>query len=73
MTNQGQIGGPRPDRFELRLGPDGVYRVNGRVIPIADDAAKGVDDCQLVPEIHLRADQRVSRSGVCLGVNVEQR
>ena len=32
------IGGGR-DRFELRRGPDGIYCVDGRVIPDADDAA----------------------------------
>ena len=26
-----------PDRFKLWLDPDGVYRVDGRVIPVADD------------------------------------
>lgn len=34
-----QIGGDTPDRFRLTLGPDGVYRGEGRVIPTADQTA----------------------------------
>ena len=29
-----------PDRFQLRLGPDGVYRVDGRVVGVRDETAR---------------------------------
>ncbi len=32
----------RPDRFKLWREPDGVYRVDGRVIPVADNSAKEI-------------------------------
>jgi len=39
-----QIGGPRPDPYELALCPDGVYRIQRRVIPVSGDAASGVNN-----------------------------
>ncbi len=46
--------GDGPDRFALRRGPDGVYLVDGRVIPVADNSAGGVDDSKPVVGIHVR-------------------
>ncbi len=44
------------DRFQLRLEPDGVYRVDGRVIPVRDNAILGVDDRKPVVLVHRGQD-----------------
>ena len=64
---------PGPDRFALRREPNGVYLADGRVIPVADNSASGIDDGQLVVPIHSGSDGGVSLIGAALGVNVEER
>lgn len=44
-----------PDRFALRREPDGIYRVDGRVIPIRDDGSNVIfcyNDGELVVAVH---------------------
>lgn len=39
-------------QVSLFLMPDGVYRIDGRLVPGADHAAAGVDNGQLVVGVH---------------------
>ena len=61
-----------PDRFALHLGPDGVYRVDGRIIPSTDHPAHGVDNDQFVVKIHRGVHQRESLGGIVGRVHIEQ-
>lgn len=59
-------------RFALRRGPDGVYRVDGRVIPVCYDAAGCVDDGKPVVAVHSGINDMKRRGGAVLGVYVEE-
>ena len=59
-------------RFALTLCPDGVYRVDGRVIPVRDDSALSVDDGQPVVSIERKEDVSIGGLGSVLGVNVKK-
>lgn len=62
-------------RFALRLQPDGVYRVDGRVIPVADHSAKPVgciDDSESVIGIHGCMNVCVGVLGRVGAVHIEQ-
>jgi hypothetical protein len=63
---------PSPDRFTLCLGPDGVYRVDGRVIPSADHPSHRIDHNELVVVVHGSADQGKGILGRVGRVHVEQ-
>ena len=67
-----QIGGDASDRFALREDPDGVYRVDGRVIPVRDEAAVRDDNGEPVVGVQRLSDMGVGRLGREAGVNVEQ-
>ena len=72
-TLSNRIGGG-PDRFELRLEPDGVYRVDGRSIPVADNRAgqaRGVDDGKSVVGVKNLSDIPPSLLGGNPTMNVE--
>lgn len=59
---------PGPDRFALRLGPDGVYRVDGRVVPIREDGAESrIDDREPVVGVHRGIDDRKDSGWAKLG------
>ena len=76
MAIKNQLGNSRHDRFALRREPNGVYRVDGRVIPVCDDRAESVggnDDGESVVCVHDAQDMRISRFGSVLGMNVEER
>lgn len=63
-----------PDRYDLTLGPDGVYRVDGRVIPVRDDRAKvirAVDDRKLVVGVHGGVYDGERLVGAVIGMNVK--
>ena len=65
------IGGPAyEDRFKLTLGPDGIYRVDGRVIPAADHPAYRVDNGKPVIGVHGGVDNLKSPMGAVIGMNV---
>ena len=62
-------------RFALRREPDGIYLVDGRVIPVRDDSAKGgvtIDYSKPIVGIHGSEDSRINFSGSQLGVNVKK-
>mgnify|MGYP006873511011 CR=1 FL=1 len=64
------------DRFALRLEPNGVYRVDGRVIPVCDNCTNNVgadDDSQSIISIHGRQDVCVGLLGAVIGMDVEKR
>lgn len=67
-----KIGGPSPDRFALRRELDGVYRVDGRMIPVCDHCFGAIDDRESVVPIHDLKDVSVSLLGGHLGVHVKQ-
>ena len=56
----------------LFLEPDGVYRIDGRVIPVGNDTTLRVDDGKLVLGVHDGADDGVGLSGRAIGVNVPE-
>lgn len=69
----GQCIAPKENsRFDLRLGPDGVYRVDGRIIPIADNSTLGINNSKPVIGVHGLANMSISQAGVELGVDVKQ-
>jgi hypothetical protein len=85
MTTSEPIGTPQPDshftkyvsldvtlRLKLRLGPNGIDCVEGRVIPSADDPLVSVDHDQPVVAVHGVDDRIVSLSGAMIGVDVEE-
>lgn len=64
------------DRFKLHTGPDGVYRIDGRVIPIRDDGPKvvgGIDNGQAVVGVHDHSHAVIGLVGRQRGVDVEKR
>ena len=61
-----------PDRFELRREPDGVYRIDGRVIPSAYDASLCVDHCDPVVGVHNGKNKVRGLVGVVGRVHIEQ-
>lgn len=67
-----QIGGPTPDKYALRHRPDGIYCVDGRVIPSANNASRSVDDRDLVVGITGGVDDVKRFRGGVLGVDIEQ-
>lgn len=58
-----QIGGPSPDQFPLWRQPDGIYGVNGRLVPSTDETALSVDDRESVKGIHNLGDVGVGLLG----------
>ncbi|MFC0246400.1 hypothetical protein ACFOLL_04355 [Falsochrobactrum ovis] len=56
----------------LRLTPDGIYRLDGRLIPVGDNPALGINDSQLVSKIHSRVNNGVSLGGAVLGADVPE-
>lgn len=61
--------------FALRRDPDGVYRIDGRVIPVRDDGAcaeVAVDHRKAIIPIHDRLNDSERLSGSVLGVNVKE-
>ena len=66
------VGDGGAERFALRREPDGVYRVDGRVVPIADDTTLGVDDRQAVVGVQRGSNMGVGRFGVMGRVDVEK-
>ncbi len=65
-----------PDRFELRRGPDGVYRIDGRAVPIADESSEGrvaVDDRQSIVRVASLPNMGVGFLGVARGMDVKER
>ncbi len=52
-----------PDRFELRLEPDGVYRINGLSFPSRDYPARSVDHGKSVLDVKARSHDRVGVLG----------
>ena len=72
-TKYPQIG-DGPDRFELRLEPDGVYRVDGRVIPVRDETARdagGVDNGESVVGVKCLGDMMPSGLGGLVTMDIE--
>lgn len=64
------------NRFALRREPNGIYRVDGRVIPVCDEGAEPigtVDDRQSVVRVHNTPNIGVSLLGSVAGMNEEQR
>lgn len=62
------------DRFALSLGPDGVYRIEGRMIPIRDDRAEPVstvDDCQPIIPIHCAENMGICHGGIIGRMHIE--
>ena len=62
-------------RFELRCDPNGVYRVDGRVIPVAHDSTEitgSVDYGEPIIRIHNPDHLGIGLCGSVLGVNVEK-
>ena len=63
-----------PDRFKLRLEPDGVYRVDGRVIPVRDETARdvgGVDNGESVVGVKCLGDMMPSGLGGLVTMDIE--
>lgn len=56
----------------LWLEPNGIYRLDGWVVPVGHDATFGVDDRQLVEGQHNAVHNGVSLSGSVLGVNIPE-
>ena len=67
-----QIGGPTVDRFELRREPNGVYHVNGRVIPVSDDSIRTIDHGKSVVPVHDLQYSRIGLVGVERCVDVKK-
>lgn len=62
-------------RFELMCEPDGIYRVDGRVIPVADDCAQPiscVDHRKTIVRIHRLPYEGVGVLGRIAAVDVEK-
>lgn len=58
--------------FDLRLEPDGVYRVDGRAIPATYHPAIGVNNCEPIVLVHDGHNSGV-RLGRCeWGIDVEK-
>lgn len=55
----------------LWLMPNGVYRLDGRVIPVGDDTAISDDHSQLVVGVHRGEDMSVGLLGSQLGVDIK--
>jgi len=66
-----QIGGPRPDPYELALCPDGVYRIQRRVIPVSGDAASGVNNDKSVASVNKSGECRKGIIGAQFGTYVK--
>lgn len=60
------------DRFALLRKPDGVYLVDGRLVPVRDDGAVGFDYGEPVVAIHDAEHGGVGVCGAVLGAHVEQ-
>lgn len=58
-------------RWDLTLNPDGVYRVDGRVIPSADHPAFRVDDGEPVVGVHSGIDNAEGLGWAVLGAHIE--
>lgn len=56
----------------LRRSPDGVYHIQGRVIPVRDNAALGVDNGQPVVGIHDGKDVCMGLLGSQVSVDVKE-
>ncbi|KEY05144.1 hypothetical protein [Brucella inopinata] len=56
----------------LRFTPDGIYRIDGRVIPVGDDPALSIDDRKFVSSVHSGTDNGISLGGAVLGVDVPE-
>jgi hypothetical protein len=61
------------DQYELRQEPNGIYLVYRRLVPCADYAALGVNDGELIPEIHFRENDTIGFLGSVDGIDVKQR
>lgn len=59
-------------RFALLLEPDGVYRVDGRVIPVCDKAAISNDHSKPVVVVHDADNCVVGLLGSQFSVNIEK-
>jgi len=59
------------DKFSLRRMPNGVYCVDGRIIPVADDAARRVNNGESVVNVSDRSKSRKHLRGSKLGVDVK--
>lgn len=73
MKQATQINPSQIDCFCLSLGPDGVYRVDGRVIPVRDEARIGVDHSKPVVPIKNLSDMGVGLLGRHSRADIEQR
>ena len=62
---------PSVDRFALRLRPDGVYFVEGRVIPVRDESSLALDNGEAVVRVHDRVDPSKDLGWGVLGVQIE--
>lgn len=68
----GPIAGDVPDGFALRAMPDGIYLVDGRTIPVADDAALSVNHSEPVVSVEKTGNDGIGLGGAVIGVDVEQ-
>jgi len=62
-----------PDRIRLRLEPNGVYFVDGRVIPVRHDACGSVDNGKAIVPVHDGCNLREGLLGSLSRMDVEQR
>lgn len=61
------------DRFALLRKPDGVYLVDGRLVPVRHDSAVCLDDGQPVASVHGLDHDGVGLGCAVLGAHVEKR
>lgn len=64
---------PEFDAFALRSLPDGVYRIERRMIPVRDNSAVSNDDRKPVVAVHSGYDVTVGLLGCENRMDVEQR
>lgn len=72
MTFPPLVGDGNAAIFPLRLIPNAVDCVCGRVIPVARHACIGIDDRQPIVRVHRGPNDMPSIPCAVLGVNVEQ-
>lgn len=60
------------DRFELRRMPNGIYCIDGRIVPVRCDASDCIDDNQLIVRVNESGNMGKRLTGVKFGAHVEK-
>ncbi|WP_424982109.1 hypothetical protein [Maritalea sp. S77] len=60
------------ERFTLRPMPNGVYSIDGRLIPIRDDSARSLNDSKSVVGVYSARNMGVSLGGAAAGMDVKE-